>query len=71
MPSWDEAHKEYLPDLINHFEIGKTVGFVEGQLSAYNDIKYAISLEPEPTIPELNDLLDNVIASFEVDLENK
>jgi hypothetical protein len=71
MPTWDEAHESYKPDLINHYEIGKTVGFVDGQISAYNDIKYAINLDPEPTISELNDLLDNVIASFEADLENK
>jgi hypothetical protein len=71
MPTWDEADAAYTSDLINHYEIGKVVGFVDGALSAYNDIKKAINLQPEPTMVELNNLLDKTIASYEADLEEK
>ncbi len=71
MPSWDEAHTAYLPDLINHYEIGKTVGFVDGALAAYTDIKTAISLEPAPTITELQEILNKTIASYEAPMEEE
>jgi hypothetical protein len=47
------------------------VGFVDGALAAYTDIKTAISLEPAPTIPELQEILNKTIASYEASMEEE
>lgn len=57
--------EELLPDLINHYEIGKEVGFFEGAIMAYKDVQSAINLGHGLTLEELMDLITISITKYE------
>jgi hypothetical protein len=71
MLTWDEAFEAYKPDLITHYEIGRSTGLIDGALIAYKDVLTAINLEPEPTIAELNELLNTAIMACANQLEEE
>ncbi len=52
-------------ELINHYEIGKEVGFLDGALMAYKDIQTAINLGHGLNIVELSYLIQLSITKYE------
>lgn len=63
------AKTDYSQDLINHYEIGKEIGFLDGAMMAYKDIRTAIDLEDGMTITELAELINLSIDKYEELLE--
>jgi hypothetical protein len=55
MPTWDEAANAYKEDLISHYEIGNSIGFIEGSIQAYLDV-----LESMETAKDFDELAEHV-----------
>lgn len=56
-------------ELINHYEIGKEMGYLDGALMAYKDIQTAIGLGHGLDIVELSYLIQGSIKRYEELLE--
>ena len=67
MPTWDEAANAYKEDLINHYEIGNSIGFIEGSIQAYLDVLE--SMETAKDFDELSEHVSREKANYEKMME--
>jgi hypothetical protein len=57
-------NEDYGDELINHYEIGKEIGFFDGALLAYNDILTLMELDPNLSLDEMTKLIHGTIAKY-------
>ena len=67
MPTWEEAANAYKEDLINHYEIGNSIGFIEGSLHAYLDVLE--SMETAGTLDEVKEHVTREKVNYEKMME--
>lgn len=64
MPTWDEANKAYTEAIMEEFELGKQLGFIDGALYAYQDVLTAMTMEPVTTFDNLKNLVQNSVNNY-------